>query len=109
MVQNQYGDADVHVDERGIEHAAVDVDRCLDAIVLLKVGQLVHEQYLNGQTAADRHVLMSVNKSFTGPIATASHCQRGRRFNSIRQSQNPFRDDVELHFRASSCNEEAFA
>ena len=40
-----------------------------DAIVVLKDGRLVHEQYLNGQTAADRHALMSVTKSFTGLIA----------------------------------------
>ncbi len=40
-----------------------------DGLVILHKGKLVHEQYGNGMTAQDPHILMSVSKSMLGLLA----------------------------------------
>jgi CubicO group peptidase (beta-lactamase class C family) len=44
-------------------------DQHVDALVLYADGKLRQEVYRNGMTARDRHIMMSVTKSFTGLIA----------------------------------------
>ena len=40
-----------------------------DALVILHQGRVVSEQYFNGMTAQDPHILMSVSKSMLGLLA----------------------------------------
>ena len=49
--------------------AEVIAETWTDAVVVLHDGQIVLEEYLNGMTAEDPHLLMSVTKSVVGCIA----------------------------------------
>lgn len=46
-------------------------DGHVDAMLVMKSGEVIAEQYRNGQTPSSRHIMMSVGKSFLGTLAEA--------------------------------------
>lgn len=59
------GAADFDTDALAEAMAATDTD----AVAVIRDGELIHESYRNGMTAAAPHILFSVSKSMTGLIA----------------------------------------